>query len=150
MGTLHPEDLKGNLLFANLGLEQIAAILEISTVEEYASGEVVFRQDDEAKTLYVVEKGLVAMVLNVMPNKELTIVTESKGGAFGWAAVIPPHQRSSSAKCFEPSRLLAIEGEKVRALCLREPDLGMKFMTGLAQFIASRLRDTTLVALEAM
>jgi CRP-like cAMP-binding protein len=140
--------LQGNLLFSNLTEEEAARILALATPCEFAANEYVFQQGDEAKSLYVVEHGLVAMILQLPPNRNLTIATEGTGGAFGWAAMIPPHKHSASAKCFESTTLLAIDGATLRDLCFEEPDLGVRLMAGLASFIASRLGDTTMVALD--
>lgn len=150
MANLGPQELKANPLFQYLELEEIARVLGMSERESFQKGESVFQQDDEAKKLYVVERGLVAMVLQISPEKQLTIVTEGRGGAFGWAALLPPHKHSAVARCQDATELLAIDGPKLRELCFGEPALGVRLMEGVAQFIATRLYNTNLVMLNAM
>lgn len=150
MANLGPQELKANPLFQYLELEEIDRVLGMAQRESFQKGESVFRQDDEAKKLYLVEKGLIAMVLQISPDRQLTIVTEGRGGAFGWAALLPPHKHSAVARCSEATDLLAIDGPKLRELCFGEPALGVRLMQGVAQFIAARLYNTNLVMLNAM
>ncbi len=150
MEELGPEELKKIALFQNLDSNEMAEILKLSERQEYAKGDVVFRQEDEAKKLFIVEKGLVAMVIQLKPGTERMIATESRGGAFGWAALLPPQHHTASATCQEPSRLLVLDGAKVRDLCYQNPRLGVKVMEGLARFIANRIYSTNLRMLDAM
>ena len=144
METLGPEELKKIPLFQNLDSNEVAEVLKLSERQDYAKDDFVFQQEDEAKRLFIVEKGLVAMVIQLKPGTVRVIATESRGGAFGWAALLPPHRHTTSAKCLEPSQLLALDGSKVRELCYQEPHLGVKFMEGLALFIANRIYWTNL------
>jgi CRP-like cAMP-binding protein len=150
METLGPGELKRIALFQDLDSNEMAEILKMSERQEYAKDDLVFRQEDEAKQLFIVEKGLVAMVIQLKPGAERVVATESRGGAFGWAALLPPQHHTTSAKCQEPTRLLVLDGAKVRELCYKNPRLGVKVMEGLARFIANRIYSTNLRMLDAM
>jgi len=140
MGKSSLEELmKKNLLFQNLESDEVAKILALSEKQNYQAGDLVFAQDQEAKKLFVVEKGSVGMILQLKPGTEQMIATELSGGLFGWAALLPPYRYTTSAKCLEPSQLITLDGSKVRALCFQEPRLGVVLMEGLAQFIANRI-----------
>ena len=91
-----------------------------------------------------------AMILQLKAGTERTVVTEARGGAFGWSALLPPYRRTTSAVCREASELLELDGTKVRELCYKEPLLGVKVMEGLAQFIANRIYWTNLRLIDAM
>jgi CRP-like cAMP-binding protein len=150
METLEPEELKKIPLFQNLDRNEMAEVLELSKRQDYAKDDFVFQQDQEAKRLFIIEKGLVAMIIQLRPGTERVVATESRGGAFGWAALLPSHRHTTSAKCREPSRLLVFDGAKVRELCYENPRLGVKVMEGLAQFIANRIYSTNLRMIDAM
>ena len=62
METLGPEELKKIPIFQNLDDAEISEILELSERQNYVKEDAVFQQDEEAKKLFIVEKGLVAMV----------------------------------------------------------------------------------------
>ena len=137
--SLLEELMKKNLLFQNLESDEVAKVLSLSEKLDYQAGDFIFEQDQEAKKLFVVERGLVGMILQLKPGTERTVATESSGGLFGWAALLPPYRHTTSAKCLEPSQLVTLEGSKVRELCFKEPHLGVKIMEGLARFIANRI-----------
>ena len=150
MEALWLEQLKKNPLFQYLSTGEIVAILELAVKQDYEKGDLVFKEDDEAKNLFIIETGLVAMTKRIKANTERTIVTETKGGAFGWSALLVPYRYSTSAICREPSHLLALEGTKLRKLCYQKPEMGMKVMEGLAQFMADRIYSTNLRLIDAM
>ena len=150
MARLQPEEIRKILLFEYLTVDEITKIIGLGERRQYNTDDFIFQQDDEAKNLYIVEDGLVGMIVQLRPNTRLTVATESKGGAFGWAALLPPNSHSAAAKCFQPSEIIALSGEKLRDLCYLELDMGVRFMEGLARFIVERLNNTNLVMLEAM
>jgi len=145
-----PEDLMTNPLFQGFDTEQIEQVLRFVERQNYAKGDFIFKQNDTAHQLYIIEQGLVNIRLQIREGTELTIVTEGKGAAFGWSALIPPHHYTADAKCLEPCQVLALDGAKVRELCYQEPTLGVKLMENLARFIAVRLQNTNLAMVGAM
>lgn len=151
MEPLGIEELKKkNPLFQILENDQAAKVLALAERVKYEKDDIVFEQDQEAKRLFIVEEGLVAMVIQLRPTLERIVATESRGGAFGWAALLPPFRHTTIARCNEPSQLLALDGKKLRELCYQEPSLGVKFMEGLAYFIANRIYWTNLKMIDAM
>ena len=150
METLGTEALKKNPVFQDLDSEQLKKIIGFSERQKYEAGSFVFLQDKEARQLFVLEKGLVGIIIQIRPGTQLTIATESKGGLFGWSALVPPHRYTASAKCLEQSQILAFEGAKLREFCYLKPDIGIRIMEGLARLIALRLQSTNLQALDAM
>ena len=150
MARLQPEELKKNPLFEYLTVDEITRVIGLGERRQYDVDDLVFQQNDEAKYLYIVEDGLVGMIVQLRPGNQLTVATEAEGGAFGWAALLPPNRHSAAAKCFQPSEIIALSGEKLRELCYRDLNMGVRFMEGLARFIVERLNNTNLVMLEAM
>ena len=144
------EDLRGNLMFQELELEEMREILGFSERQTYSADSFVFKQDEESHKLFLVEKGLIGVIIQIRPSTQLAIATESRGGILGWSALVPPHVYTASAKCFEQTELLAIEGRKLRELCYQNTGLGVKVMEGLARLIAVRLQKTNLQVLDAM
>jgi CRP/FNR family cyclic AMP-dependent transcriptional regulator len=147
---LKPKDLTTNPLFRGFDVKEIEKLLRFVEERSYNKGDFIFKQNEEAHKLYIIEKGMVNILLQLRPTTQLTIATETSGGALGWSAIIPPHQYTADAKCLEPCQLLALDGAKVRELCYQEPDLGVKLMENLACLIAKRLQNTDLALVGAM
>ena len=142
--SLLEELVKKNPMFQNLERDEVAKIFAPSETQNYQAGDFVFAQDQEAKKLFIVEKGLVGMILQLKPGTERMVATEPSGGLFGWNALLPPYRYTTSAKCLEPSQLVTLDGSKVRELCFQEPRLGVRLMEGLASFIANRIYWTNI------
>ena len=79
------------------------------------------------------------MILRLKQGNEQLVATESKGGAFGQAALLSPYRHTTSAKCREQSQLFILDGLKIREYCYEKPHVGVKVMEGLAQFVANRM-----------
>jgi CRP-like cAMP-binding protein len=150
MSMPKPEDLTTNPLFQGFDTDQIEQVLKFVERENYKKGDFIFKQNDTAHKLYIIEQGLVNIRLKIRESTDLTIVTEGKGAAFGWSALIPPHHYTADAKCLEPCQVLALDGAKIRELCYQVPTLGVKLMENLAHFIAVRLQHTNLAMVGAM
>lgn len=133
------EHLKKNPVFRNLDPAEMEKVVGLFERRSYRAGDSVLTQDEEAKTLFIVERGLVGITMRATHTSEVTVATESSGGAFGWSALVHPQRYTASAKCFQDSELFALDGAKLRELCYREPRLGVKIMEGLACLVAMRL-----------
>jgi CRP-like cAMP-binding protein len=124
--------------------EQKQQFLALGETEFHEPGAVIFGQGDEAQKLYIVEEGRVAIEAEVDGQKRVPICTVSKGEIFGWSALVPPYRLTASAISLEKTKVLAIEGAKVRQLCSTNPVLGCAIMRSTSRLIASRLRNLRL------
>jgi CRP-like cAMP-binding protein len=114
--------------------------------EVYQPGEVLFGANTEAKYLYVLEEGLVDIVVDIPPGSQekttqvrVDIVT--KGDLFGWSALVKPNSYVLAGVCQKPSKVILISGEELISLCDRNQHIGYKIFRGLSQIIGSRFRD---------
>jgi len=139
-----PEHLKQNPILQHLDIAELKKVVELSERKTYKAGDFVFKQNEAATKLYFVDKGRVGIIMQPTSTRQVTVSTESRGGVFGWSALLHPRVYTAAAKCFEDCELLALEGTKLRELCYREPRLGVKVMEGLASLIAARLDSTRL------
>ncbi|MBM3118330.1 MAG: cyclic nucleotide-binding domain-containing protein [Chloroflexi bacterium] len=126
-------------------LEKIASLPSWHR-HNYRTGQVIFREDTDAKDFYIVEEGTVslAVALHQEGEKKLTLVrvdTVTKGDVFGWSSLIPPHSRNMSAICVRPSTVISVSGAELNELMDRNHVLGYEVMKSLVRVIARRLRD---------
>ncbi len=129
----------------NSDLKKIAA-LPSCREEAYQAKEVIFRGGDEAKYLYVLKEGEVDLVMRVTPRyekaeTEVVVDRITKGGFFGWSALVEPHFYVMSAICREPSQVAIISGVELTALFDKDYYLGYKILRSLCHIIGARLRD---------
>jgi len=126
-------------------LEKIAA-LPSCREEAYEAEAGIFRAGDKAEYLYVLEEGQVDLVVDVLQwSREETRPTAidivTKGGFFGWSAVVRPHFYVMSAVCRKPSRVVVISGAELMVLFEVENHIGYKVFQSLSHVVGARLRD---------
>jgi CRP-like cAMP-binding protein len=103
----------------------------------------MFRAGDEAKYLYVLKEGRVALLMGLPPGQGGKLVVDriTTGGFFGWSALVRPHFYVMSAICEEYSTVVIISGAELMVLFDRENHIGYKVFQSLSHVVGTRLRD---------
>ena len=112
-----PNDLKGRELFTSISMEGVEKINKVSEVKEYEAGDTIFEPDQEAKNLYILMDGLVALRF---PGKEEAfsagLIRIEKDDLMGAGALLGSPYYVSQAYCVEKSKVLSIDGGKLREI----------------------------------
>ena len=140
--------LKRCELFLGLDNNSLQRIADLPSCQEkaYQSQEIIFEEGENAKHLYVLEEGRVNLVVQIPIDSshlpEQTVVQAiTKGGIFGWSALVPPHFRIMSAVSKECSEVLTIGGNELRILFDKDTHIGYEVMNSLVRVIGSRVRN---------
>ncbi|HEX5365076.1 MAG TPA: Crp/Fnr family transcriptional regulator [Acidimicrobiales bacterium] len=123
-------------LFADLTPEELQRLADASTLEDLRRGDVVFHEDEQADTLYVVSSGRVAISKRSVDGRESVVALMEPGELFGEMGLFEPLGRSAEARALEPSQLLAIGYEPIRRVYTERPEL----LWGVVALLAGRLR----------
>jgi len=141
------DTLKRTEVFLGLDDSELGKIAALPSCREvsYEAGEVIIRAGEEAKDLYVLKEGQVEVVMAVpikADKAEIVVIDViTKGGFFGWSALVRPHFYVMSTVCKKPSTVVAISGSELTALFDKEYYIGYKVFQSLARIIGTRLRD---------
>lgn len=142
--TAYVTELTVVQLLDRLTEEQKQKILNLGVREVYETGTIICRENDEAKNLYLLEQGTVAVEIESSPVMRIPVCTISKGGIFGWSCLVPPHRLTASVTSLEKSEALSIDGAKLRELCIQDSTLGFTIMQNISQIVSSRLKNLKL------
>ncbi len=134
------EVMKKSDVFCHLGEEDINEVAKMFRYEEFETGTIIFKQDTASTDMYVVESGLVSIMLELGPTDRRQIQAVSDYGSFSWTAVVPPYHHVSTAKAIEKTRVLAFDGRQLRDLIDTNPRLCAEVLAGIAFVIAQKLR----------
>ncbi len=134
-------------VFASLGDADLDRIAGLAQPSDWEAGVTLFGEGSSAKELFVLEKGKVALQMHLgggqpQRTRRVTVDVVTKGDVVGWSAVVEPYKYNFTAVCLEPTRLLGIDGSKLRGLLKDDHRIGYEVLSRLIQVVASRLDET--------
>ncbi len=153
MNTAILDFLAQTEMFGGLQPAQRVKIAELCISMEWQAGDTIFSEGDPGDNIYLVRKGLIEIVIDTAvpsPDEDQapqmrTIVTLGYGQVLGEVAMIDGGSRTAAARCAEDgSQLLAINGEKLMALCEDDPAIGFRVMRNIAADLAFKIRHSDL------
>ncbi len=81
---------------------------DYATPKHYQAGEYVFRENDPGDTMYMIEKGQVAVIKGADTDAPLVLGYRSEGDLIGEVSLLGDSPRSASVLALKPTTLLAI------------------------------------------
>jgi CRP/FNR family transcriptional regulator len=142
------QDLKALNLFAGLDEAELAEIARLCARRTYESGAEIFSPGTPAGDVFILERGndVVQIEIAICEHMPKTVIhTLQKGEVFGWAALVPPHQRTGSARCVEKASVICLDGKALMELLDKNDHMGYVVMKNLSGILSTRLTYTTLV-----
>ena len=134
------EVLKKSDVFHYLDEKNLAAVAEMCKAEVFEPGTIIFRQDKEADKIYIIEEGLISLLLELGPTDKRQMQAASNFQAIGWTATIPPFRHLATAKVLEHTKVLTFDGKQLRNLIDTNPKLCAEIAGGVAYVISERLK----------
>lgn len=140
------ERLRRSDLFAELTDADLAEIAAFCWEETHQEGAVLLTEDAPAERLFLVEQGKLALEKKIQLGKRskaraATIGYVAPGSVSGWSALVRPYLYASAALCLEPTRVIAIDGARLRAYLEQHPAAGFKVLGVLASLIGTRYKS---------
>jgi signal transduction histidine kinase len=140
------EALKSSEIFQGLTDEELEKLLPLCQEQVYEAGAVMFCEGAQCNYVQTLKSGKVALETELTISRSAaeraTIDVLSGGSSFCWSALMEPHILTSSGRCLEQTEILALDGEKLKALLDENPQMGYKVAMNLVKVVASRLQHT--------
>ena len=134
------EVLRRSDVFHYLEEDELRVVEKMCTPEVFEAGTIICKQDQEEERIYVIEEGLVSILLELGPTDKRQIQAASNFECFGWSATIPPFHCAATVKALERTKALAFNGKELRNLIYTNPKLCAEIAGGVAYVISQRLR----------
>lgn len=134
--------LKKVTIFADLTEAELATLVDDFHPKEFGKDEIIFRQGDHSRELYLVMRGKVRIFRISPAGAETTIAIYSTGSIMGEFAMVDNEPRSATAKAIEATDLLVMPHDKFLQHMRHMPDLAL----GLTKLLAGRARWTAAYA----
>jgi CRP/FNR family transcriptional regulator, cyclic AMP receptor protein len=130
-------------LLWGLPADESARLAAIGTRAHFASGATLFGLGADAETMYVLERGRIALTLPVQigGRQEDVLVEERQAGqTVGWSALIPPHRFTLKATALVDTEAMAFTRTDLFAFFAASPLVGYAVTRNLAAVIGQRLQ----------
>lgn len=142
------EFLKSTDLFAGIDDEKLSVFKKIARIDNLKYGDIVYRTDDHADRVYLVEHGRVALRVDLpgrQNSEDSTISVILKGQTFGWGSFVPPYTYRLSCYCASPDlNLISWDKKDLDKLFDKDPSIGYRFKTNLVAIVGIRLHHLKL------
>jgi CRP/FNR family transcriptional regulator, cyclic AMP receptor protein len=122
-------------LFADLSAANLALLVQDFHLREYSRDEIIFRQGDESREIYVVLKGKVRIFRISPSGNETSITIFSTYDIIGEQASISNRPRNASAKAVDTVALLTMSHERFLRHLKDTPGLALNLARLLSQKI---------------
>lgn len=136
------EVLSKSELFRELDKEQLDVIEKICTPMSFQPGEVIGKQGAKNEYVFIIEEGLIAVVVEIGPLSQRQVQAASNFDVIGWSAMIMPNVYIATGKAVEQTKALAFHGQELCNLCDTNPVIGCKVCRGVARVVAHWLKDS--------
>jgi anti-anti-sigma factor len=128
-------------VFAHMDENELAVLRAALLRRTYRSGEVVFREGDESKELYIIAKGTASVRLRLPgTDRETRLITFSPGTVFGELALLDQEARSASVEADDDLVCYVLAHSSFETLTRVEPLIAIKLLTNLGRELSGRLR----------
>jgi len=146
--SLTAERLGHAEIFEALPMTDLIAIAEFCREENHREGDTILVEGEPAETMFIVERGKLALETRIQIGRHstprnATISYIGPQRIAGFSTLTPPYFYSTSAICVEPTRLIAIEGNPLRAYLEVHPETGFLVKSGIITVVADRYRQAT-------
>ena len=115
-------------LFANLPATQLDPLRKDAVRQLYKAGETIFNHGDLPEHLYIVEEGVIDIVLPAK-GEEIILASLEAGSFFGELSVFDSHPRTATARATQAASLICIPLTSIAALTNRSPTAARQFMS---------------------
>jgi CRP-like cAMP-binding protein len=121
---------------------ETARITAKGTLRRLSAGDVLFNLGDEARSVYIVRRGRVALSLPMQVrgrDEDILIEERFAGQTVGWSALTPPYHFTLKARTLVESELLVLPRADLLDTFAADPRVGQIVARNLAAVIGQRL-----------
>jgi CRP/FNR family cyclic AMP-dependent transcriptional regulator len=136
---ISPELLRRYPYFAKVGEESLKKVAMLAEETTARASAALFHEGDKSEKLYIIVDGEVDLQYTLGSGELRTVDTLVAGDLMMWSALVEPYRSTATGSVKKDTKLIAIDGTKLRDLCEQDHDLGYRMLLSLTQLLATRL-----------
>jgi len=118
--------------FQSIDESDIAELFRVSTVQTFEAGEMVFRQGEAHEGIFIILSGKIRVYYVGPSGRELTLAYWSAGNYVGGPHIFGGCLHMWSGLAEQPTRVLLVPGNEMRALIERRPRIALALIEAMA------------------
>ena len=135
-------------IFHGLSREELAALEDSSSSENYPKNTVVIQENEPADALYVIESGRVKVYCSDKNGKEFIMNSLGVGDYFGELALLDDSARSASVRTVEPCQFRIVKKGDFSRVLTDNPGITQQLLGNLAARVRKLTTDVKNLALQ--
>ncbi len=144
------KELREIHLLENLTDSMLGKMVPLLQMRLFGPGDTIFKQGDTAEFFYMLKAGKVLLEIDASETVSVSMGVVKSRFCFGWSALLPGSQYTSTAVCVEPCEVTSIPGEDFLNLMEKDHSMGYRVMQMIAGILKSRLERRTEQFLKAI
>lgn len=128
-------------VFEDFTDKEVLTISKFSEKRYFQRDEIVFKENSQDASLYVVLKGQLEALAHTSDNKKISLSLIDEGEVFGELSFLDGKVRSATILAVSDVELLQITRNDFENLRLEHPDIASKLIMDLARVVSLRLRN---------
>jgi CRP/FNR family transcriptional regulator, cyclic AMP receptor protein len=113
------------------------------TPAEFGAGEILFREGDAGRYLYVIQSGAVRLTKQVAGRD--VVLADLGGGDFAGEVGVVCDSHTATATALEPTRCLVVDPPTLEDMIAGDAEIGVRLVRGLASRLAACHRQLDLM-----
>jgi SulP family sulfate permease len=131
-------------VFAHMTVDELAVVKSLLVRREYRKGDVVVREGEKGKELYIVVQGSASVTLHLPgEDRHMRLVAFSMGTVFGEVAMMDEEERSATVEADEDLVCYVLAHESYVTLTREHPAIAIKLLANLGREMSRHLRRST-------
>jgi CRP/FNR family transcriptional regulator, cyclic AMP receptor protein len=134
--------LKTIKLLSYLNNSMLLNLLEITHIIEYKAGDYIFKEGDDAESLYAVINGKVGLEIEKDSSTRILIDNITQGMMLGFSALVDTEEKkyTTFARVLTDTKLFVWKAQDMEALFFQNYEMGFLFMKRIAKIVKTRLQ----------
>ena len=117
--------LKNIEIFADLSVNELAAVASVTEEAAFDEMEMVFREGDIGDTLFLVLEGEVAVIKDCNAEREFELDSIGPGDYFGEMALFGDDRRSATIRVKKNARFLTLNKQELQEIVREYPQIAL-------------------------
>ena len=117
--------LKKIEIFADLSVNELAAVASVTEEAAFDEMEMVFREGETGDTLFLIVEGEVAVIKDCNVDREFELDTIGPGDYFGDMALFGDDRRSATIRVKKDARFLTLNKQELQEIVREYPQIAL-------------------------